>query len=113
MEYNYVEWNRMITGPSYYDDDNNEQYPVAEILVDRHHWVVRMEGREIYWRYRNNLMGNFTFTPKSWTDSGTEFPIEWPMWLQFEAISRTWGLRNTRKVDANQTSLKHWWERND
>ena len=42
-------WNEMITGPSYFDDDEESKFEPAECLIEHEDWVICMEGRRVYW----------------------------------------------------------------
>ncbi len=90
-KYNEKIWNEMITGPSYFDDDLDSTFVEAETLVSDEGWEVKIEGRRVYWKYQEFIMGAFTFKPKTWESEGNEFPQEWPQWLIFRFIGYVWG----------------------
>jgi hypothetical protein len=89
MNYELIKWNRMIYGPSYYDE--GEQEDPAPVILSAWKWEVRMEGRQVFWRFENKMMGTFEFSPKRWNDEGNEYPKEWPDWLLFDFIDYVWG----------------------
>tara|TARA_R110002020_G_scaffold20957_3_gene70869 strand:- start:3467 stop:3814 length:348 start_codon:yes stop_codon:yes gene_type:complete len=92
-------WNEMITGPSYFDDDEETKFEPAECLIEHENWVICMEGRRVYWKFNDFMMGAFTFKPKTWTDKGNEFPQFWPQWLIFRFIGHVWGYHEDNKKD--------------
>jgi len=98
-------WNEMITGPSYFDDDDETEFETAKALVEDEGWIVCMEGRKVYWKYEELMMGAFTFVPKTWKEEGNEFPEYWPQWLVFRFIGHVWGYYKD-EFEKHSRSLK-------
>ena len=96
----------MITGPSYFDDDEDSTFVETETLISNQGWIVKVEGRKVYWKYEEFVMGAFTFKPKTWQSEGNKFPKEWPQWLVFRFIGYIWGYYKT----DNSNELKNLME---
>ena len=105
-KYNEKIWNEMITGPSYFDDDEDSTFVETETLISNQGWIVKVEGRKVYWKYEEFVMGAFTFKPKTWQSEGNKFPKEWPQWLVFRFIGYIWGYYKT----DNSNELKNLME---
>ena len=81
MRWNKKEWNRIIHAPSYYDDDPLEKHPKPDLLLSVEGGEVYKEGPRVVWRRKPLYMGEFIYSPKSFSNEGSEFPEEWPPWL--------------------------------
>ena len=79
----------MPVSPAYYDE--GEQEEPAPLIISAWRWEVRLEGRQVFWRFESKMMGTFEFSPKKWNEEGNEYPRLWPDWLVFEFIDYVWG----------------------
>jgi hypothetical protein len=81
MRWNTKGWNKMVHAPSYYDDSPYEKHPHPDTLFSVDGWEVYKEGHRVVWRREPLYMGEFIYSPKSFSNEGSEFPEEWPPWL--------------------------------
>ena len=56
MNYDDIKWNQMIYGPAYYDE--GEQEEPAPLIISAWRWEVRLEGRQVFWRFESKIVGD-------------------------------------------------------
>jgi hypothetical protein len=95
------EWDKLLHSACYVDDEERYDYPTPELFLDMVGWNIYMEGDTVIW-YNDKLMGKFVLGIDS------EFPEEWPVWLNANFRCRLRGSPVNELITTTKQTTLFW-----